>query len=66
MTGKMTKKDYAAASIALLDWLESQEIGPEDAPRVLTTTLVGIIRELAEKRTAATPKQAAKSLPISS
>jgi hypothetical protein len=45
----MKDKDFIAASSALVDWLISQEIHPEDAPRVLTTTLIGLIHELAEK-----------------
>jgi hypothetical protein len=43
----MRSTDVGDAAQALLDWLDSQDIVPDDAVRVLTTTLVAIIHELA-------------------
>ena len=45
----MTEQDYADAASALLDWLQSQEISADDAPRVLVMTLVGLIDALAKQ-----------------
>jgi hypothetical protein len=44
----MTARDYANASKALVDWLASQDIDPEDAPRVLTMTLISYVNVLAK------------------
>ena len=49
MSHRMKGKDIVAASSALVDWLESQEIDPDDAVLVMTTTLVGVIYQLAKK-----------------
>jgi hypothetical protein len=46
----MTDDDFSAASMALVNWLCSQNIHPEDAVRVLTTTLIGTLRMVAEHR----------------
>ncbi len=46
---EMTGADVEAASHALLAWMESQDIQPQDAARVLTTCLVAVIHEVALK-----------------
>jgi hypothetical protein len=45
---RMKGKDFVRASKALMSWLESQDIHPSDAPRVLTITLVAMIRTIAK------------------
>ena len=44
---KMTAKDVGAASDALINWLESQDMSGDECVRVLTTTLVAVIYEIA-------------------
>ena len=46
---KMKGKDFVHASKALIAWLQSQDIHPSDAPRVLTMTLVVMIQVIARK-----------------
>lgn len=50
MTHKMKDKDVDGAAEALLNWIESQEINPHDAVRVLTTALVAIIHAISVSR----------------
>lgn len=47
MTYEMKDEDIKAASCALIDWLESQAIIRHDAVRVLTTTVIAIVKEIA-------------------
>ena len=47
MNNEMTDDEIRAASLALIDWLESQEIIRHDAVRVLATTMIAIIKEIA-------------------
>jgi hypothetical protein len=42
----MTGKDVDAASHALLNWIESQDINSRDAVRVLTLSLVAMIHAI--------------------
>ena len=44
---EMSGPDVEAASHALLAWMETQDINPQDAARVLTTCLVAVIHEVA-------------------
>jgi len=45
----MNKKDISAASLALLDWIESQEISPGEAVPVLVLTISALIRGIADR-----------------
>jgi hypothetical protein len=47
MTDDMKGEDVGAAAEALLNWIESQDINPHDAVRVLTMALIAIIHEIA-------------------
>ena len=47
MKHEMTEKDFKHAALALIDWIESQEIAQHNAVRVLTTTVIAIIKEIA-------------------
>ena len=44
------RRDFADAANALLSWIETQDISPSDAARVLTTALVGLILGIARSR----------------
>ena len=44
---RMKEEDIKAAGLALIDWLESQEIIRHDAVSVLTTTVIALIKEIA-------------------
>ena len=44
---RMKNEDVKAASLALIDWLESQEITRHNAVEVLTTTVIALIKEIA-------------------
>jgi hypothetical protein len=46
MTYEMKGEDVGAAAEALLNWIESQNINPHDAVRVLTASLVALIHEI--------------------
>ena len=48
-TPRMKGKDFVDASKALIAWLESQDIHPSDAPRVLAITLIAMIRVIARR-----------------
>ena len=47
MTHRMKDTEIRDASEALIDWLESQDLDPENAVPVLTTTLIALIHEIA-------------------
>ena len=47
---EMTAKDIDAACQALADWFDSQDIGPENAARVMTVLLTATIHEVALER----------------
>ena len=46
----MKGEDVGGAAEALLNWIESQDINPHDAVRVMTTALVAIIHEISVSR----------------
>lgn len=50
MSIDFTAKDCAGAGNALIGWLESQNLPPEDGIPVLLLALAGLIHQLAEER----------------
>jgi hypothetical protein len=48
----MNNKDMSAASMALLNWIENQEIGPEEAVPVLVLTISALIKGIASRNNA--------------
>jgi hypothetical protein len=55
----MNKKDIPDASLALLDWIESQGISPGEAVPVLVMTISALIRGIAD-RNQSNPSDGAK------
>jgi hypothetical protein len=45
----MNNKDLSAASLALLDWIETQEISPDEAVPVLVLTISALIKGIASR-----------------
>lgn len=47
MNYELDSEEVGDAAHALIGWLESQDLTPQDAVRVLTTALVAVIHEVA-------------------
>ena len=55
----MTDKDMSEASVALINWIESQDLDPGQAIPILVLTMSGLILSIA-KRNATTPAEGAQ------